>query len=156
LGGNSARRLLVPQVQSKSELWKLRATVFFILYAFFATPLYFLGIRSQLALSKRGAQVVGHIVAIEPDNHQSIRYEYQVDGISYAGITGLWPLKDVRIGDPVSVTYLPDQRDVSTAGTPMVEGWWQLLFVVLPIFAGFGALFAGQVGVASGKRGVAP
>src|SRR5689334_5022668 len=40
-------------------------------------------------LAKRGRQNDGKIVAIEPDNHRSVRYQFVVAGQTYSGIDGV-------------------------------------------------------------------
>jgi hypothetical protein len=119
-------------------IWGTRILLFLFVCAVFASPIYDF-VHPQLALNERGIQTIGRIVALEPNNHSSIKYEYRVGDSNYSGEWGPWNLEAARVGENVTVTYLPDQPRVSVAGKPNVEGWWVLPFVVLP---GMGALAA--------------
>jgi hypothetical protein len=90
-------------------------------------------------LAHRGIETHGRVTANEPDNHSGVRYEYQVAGVSYTGISpaghgGLAPLNEVNLGDSIPVVYLAESPSVSVAGDPNApyQSWSGLLFLVLP------------------------
>jgi len=96
-------------------------------------------------LTHKGIQTRGRVTAKEPFNHQVIRYEYRVDsgryaGSSSAGFGGLPQFDQIRVGDEVPVTYLPESPSVSVAGNPrdLYGSWSGLLFVVMPLLIAIG------------------
>ena len=123
-----------------SNPWPWRIGVFVVVMGFFSIPIHQF-IYPQLALRKQGAHAVGRITALEPSNHQGIKYEFQVGHNAYTGEWGPWPLSSARVGDPVPVTYLPDDPTTSVPGEPDLEGWWFLPYVLFPIVAASAALF---------------
>jgi hypothetical protein len=77
-----------------------------------------------------------------------VRYEYLVFskayfGSSSTGSRGLPAFDQIRLGDQVSVTYLPENPSVSIAGDAKEANasWSMALFGVLPIFC----MFAGGI-----------
>jgi hypothetical protein len=99
-------------------------------------------------LAHAGIQTSGTVTAKEPNNHQSIRYEYSVGstrytGISAAGFGGLPPFDQIRVGDQIPVSFLPQRPTISLPGDPrdVYMSWSGLLFIVVP---GLG-LIAGMV-----------
>jgi hypothetical protein len=102
------------------------------------TSLWSLFIRGNLnleaTLRERGVTTTATVVRTDPDNHDSIRYSYIVDGRTYekqSGADAPNPGADqLSAGDPVTITY--DARDprTSCACTPREEwqGWGLVLF----------------------------
>jgi hypothetical protein len=107
-------------------------------YAFFGRAV-FPQWKDYERLVHSGSKIRGKVVAKEPENHQSIRYEYSVDskiysGSSSTGFGGLPLLSEIKIGDQIPVTYWPERPSVSLPGDPadLYSSWSLLLFVVLP------------------------
>jgi hypothetical protein len=120
--------------------WRLRVFLFLLVVGVFVFPIYGF-IHPQLALADRGVHTTGRVVALEPKQHQSIRYQYQVGGTEHSGVWGPWPLQGVHVGESIEVTYLPDSPEVSVSGAPVTKGWWFLPFVALPAVGLLAALF---------------
>jgi hypothetical protein len=128
---------------------------FVVVYAFSFT-LFFPTWHRYARLAHVGARTSGLVIAKEPKNHASIRYEYNVEGTRYEDImTAGWmdipTLDEVRIGQTVVVTYWPDHPSVSTPGNPyaLSEYWLGPLVGAPLVFAFFLAL-----GVALSLKGV--
>ena len=121
-------------------LWGTRVFLFLVVCGFFGVPIYDF-IHPQLALADRGVETMGRIVALEPQNHSQIKYEYRVGGTAYSGEWGPWKLDTAHVGDNITVTYLPEQPRTSAAGRPNTRGWWVLPFIVLPGMAVLAATF---------------
>ena len=132
--------------------WRVRVLLFVLVVGFFSFPIYGY-VHPKLALKQRGMSTTGQVVALEPNNHQSVRYKYRVGETDYTGVWGPWPLQRMHVGDPIQVTYLPDRPDVSVSGTPDTRGWWVLPFVILPAMGLIAALFGLRASVGSISKG---
>jgi hypothetical protein len=67
-------------------------------------------------LVSEAAQAQATITSVEPNSHSFARYEFEVGGKRYqASATGV---HDVRVGDHVTVFYLPTEPRFSTLRTP--------------------------------------
>ena len=95
--------------------------------------------RSYERLAHSGAKTTGRVIKKEPENHQSVRYEYSIASKSYfgsgsTGSRGLPVLYQIRIGDQIPVTYLPKNPSVSLPGDPeeIYSSWSVALFGILP------------------------
>ena len=127
---------------------------FVLVYAFFFAFFFPFWYRYD-RLAHVGAHTSGLVIAKEPKNHASIRYEYRVKGTRYegtmtAGWMGIPPLEDVHIGEPLSVTYWPE-RPVSTPGNPRkLREFWLGPLVGAPLVCGLFLAF----GVALTLKGV--
>ncbi len=130
----------MPSRDSLVRTWQLRLLLFVSVVGFFSFPVYDF-VHPQLALRARGIRTTGRVVALEPNNHQGVRYQYRVGKTDYFGLWGPWPLQGVHIGDSIAITYLPDRPEVSVSGPPVTKGWWFLPFVVLPGAGLVAALF---------------
>jgi hypothetical protein len=83
----------------------------------FSIALYLLFFVSFLSTWRRVEQLANHgrttsgiVISKEPSNHESIRYEYWVDGLKYvgtspAGMNGLPSFSSIRVDDTIPVTY---------------------------------------------------
>jgi hypothetical protein len=128
--------------------------VFAVIYGFFGCAI-FPQWREYERLVHAGTETHGKVVAIEPENHQSVRYGYQVDsklysGSSSVGFGGLPPLSQIKIGDEIPVTYWPLHPWISLPGDPadLYASWSGLLFGVLPVVS----LVAGTVAALQKRR----
>lgn len=99
-------------------------------------------------LARAGVQGVGTVTAKEPMNHASVRYDYSVAGVRYAGgPCGVHTQFDrISVGDTIAVAYLPDSPSVSTCEDPQAAYKTRLgqMLIVAPSFAllgGFGLYF---------------
>jgi hypothetical protein len=86
-----------------------------------------------------GGMAVGLVIQKQPNNHQSVQYEYSVEGTKYfgtapAGMSGLPPYDQIKTGDLVPVTYWPKRPSESVAGdrTDVYRTTSFLLFALLP------------------------
>jgi hypothetical protein len=94
-------------------------------------------------LAKSSVQSEGRVTALEPTNHQIIRYSYRVGAQEYQGSGhdggGNPAFKDITIGQTVIVFYDPSRPEVSTLGSPGGPLYGNVLGVIfvtlmLPIF----------------------
>src|SRR5687768_3400646 len=104
-------------------------------------------VRRHQQLARSGMRVTGAVTAKEPMNHASIRYDYFVDGVRYAGgpCSVHTQFDRIRVGDSVSVTYVPDSPSISTCEDPQsaYDTRSGMLFIIAPSFAALGALLMG-------------
>jgi Protein of unknown function (DUF3592) len=128
----------------------------FVVVYWFSFTLFFATWHRYERLAHVGARTSGLVIAKEPKNHASIRYEYNVDGTRYEDImTAGWmdipTLDEIRVGQTIVVTYWPDRPSVSTPGNPhkLSEYWLGPLVGAPLVFAFFSAL-----GVALSLKGV--
>ncbi|PYT75613.1 MAG: hypothetical protein DMG40_27875 [Acidobacteria bacterium] len=103
--------------------------------------------RRHRRLARSGVQIAGTVRAKEPMNHASIRYDYFVAGVRYAGgpCSVHTQFDRIRVGDTITVTYVPDSPSISTCEDPQAayKTRFGMLFIIAPSFALFGALGMG-------------
>jgi len=94
------------------------------LAALIASVLAYIGpARDIWALKSRGSTVSGNVARLTCGDHGTVRYQYVVAGRSYAG-RGHYrekPCPDTRVGEEVTVYYLPDLPSTSTLEEPRSE-----------------------------------
>ena len=73
-------------------------------------------------LAQVGIKAVGRVTAKEPENHNFVRYTFQVNGKSYDGIGSAGgenpEFEELRIGTNVNIYYDPENPDFSFLGNP--------------------------------------
>jgi len=73
-------------------------------------------------LAQNAVKTVGRVTAKEPDNHNFIKYSFEVDHRSFSGkgnAGGENPSFDeLRVGDPLAVYYDPGNPEHSFLGSP--------------------------------------
>lgn len=73
-------------------------------------------------LAESGLQTTGIVTAIEPENHQIVRYKYSVSGKDYSGSghggRGNPAFANITIAQVVIVFYDPQKPETSTLGYP--------------------------------------
>jgi len=73
-------------------------------------------------LAREGIETRGVVRALEPTNHQQVRYSYQANGITYTGIGGGGygnpPFEQLSPGDSVIVYYAARNPTTSVLGEP--------------------------------------
>jgi hypothetical protein len=71
---------------------------------------------------KHGFRTHGVVTALEPGNHQSVRYQFEVGGRSYSGVGsagfGNPDFESISVGSSVIVYYLSDNPNESCLGIP--------------------------------------
>jgi len=86
-------------------------------------------------LDKAGIRAEGHVTAIEPTNHQIVRYSYIVGGKEYMGVGhgghGNPRFEDIRVGQSVLVFYDPENPQLSSMGSPNAQVFGNLWVVVI-------------------------
>lgn len=69
-----------------------------------------------------GKQIYARVVAKEPENHQTIRYVFDLNGVEYTGSgaagAGNPSFQEIQIGDDVVVFYNPSNPQESILGNP--------------------------------------
>ena len=129
----------IQDIPNAIGVWPARAVVWLIVYGFFLIPVTSM-LKPQWQLARYGVRTEGRVIALTPENHATIRYSFQVGGLTYEGSDQ--PPFALAIGESLPVTYLPSKPATSTAGEPSLEGWWFLPFVLLPAVATIAALSA--------------
>ena len=73
-------------------------------------------------LARHSVRTVGNVTAKEPDNHNFIRYSFSVDHNLFSGVGNAGgenpSFDDLKVGDPVTVYYDPNNPDNSFLGDP--------------------------------------
>ena len=73
-------------------------------------------------LADRGIKVLGTVTQLEPTNHHFVHYSYSVSGRSVSGRGragfGNPEFENLRVGEAVSISYLPENEEVSCLGDP--------------------------------------
>src|SRR6266478_3342657 len=92
---------------------------------FAAFGITYLNVPKFYRLAKDGISVDGRVVAKEPLNHQTVHYSYLVATQTYYGAgnagNGNPPFDQLRIGDPVRVSFNPNNPSESYLGDPTSE-----------------------------------
>ncbi len=75
-------------------------------------------------LTRHGVRVPAIITALEPNNHRAVHYTYDVNGVSVqtfgqGGIDGRFD--DLKVGQAITVQYLPSHPRTSRVGDPRQE-----------------------------------
>ena len=73
-------------------------------------------------LKNRSATTTGKIIAIQPEQHQTVRYEYEVGEETFVRSGGVnligKSLYEMKVGDSVPVFYYPENPTISRIGNP--------------------------------------
>jgi hypothetical protein len=102
--------------------------------------------RNHRRLARSGVELVGTVTAKEPRNHQSVRYDYLVAFTRYPGklcaITAPSEFDRIQIGDPIRITYLPEEPTISVCGDAKAaySATSGILFIIVPFWALLGAV----------------
>jgi hypothetical protein len=95
---------------------------FVITVVFAATGVVVLDWQKWYGVAKRAVRTKGTVTGKEPDNHQFIRYSYEVDGQVYSDFGsaeyGNPTFEQLNIGDQVNVFYDSDNPSKSILGEP--------------------------------------
>jgi hypothetical protein len=88
-----------------------------------AAVLYQLNLATYVRLQREGVKGAGIVSAHEPENHDSVTALYRVEGREYhcqsSFVSEPNPDKrDLHIGDPIRVVYLPSDPSIATLGDP--------------------------------------
>lgn len=91
-------------------------------------------------IANHGRTTSGVVVLKEPNNHESVGYEYWVETVKYLGtspaaMNGLPAFADIRIGDTITVTYWPERPKESFGGnrSDVYATMSFFLFFLLPV-----------------------
>jgi hypothetical protein len=72
----------------------------------------------------KGVSIYGKVTAKEPENHQTVRYVYEVNGKQYEGAGGAErgnpPFDEIQIGQKVVVFYKPENPEKAILGYPQL------------------------------------
>jgi hypothetical protein len=72
-------------------------------------------------LASQGATTTGTVTKLEPSNHRFVSYSYEAIGHRFSGIGnadyGNPTFEFLHVGDPVIVTYIRDNPEVSCLGS---------------------------------------
>lgn len=85
-------------------------------------------------LAKSNVRTEGRVTALEPANHQIVRYTYLAGTQEYKGAghggRGNPEFKDINVGQTVVVYYDPTRPEVSTLGSPGAPLYGNVLGVI--------------------------
>ncbi|OOG36232.1 hypothetical protein B0E51_17855 [Rhodanobacter sp. C05] len=74
------------------------------------------------ALDSQGIKTSGTVIALEPEDHQGVRYSYQVAGNTYKGVgtvgSGNPKFGSLEVGTSVLVYYVGSDPGISELGEP--------------------------------------
>lgn len=86
-----------------------------------------------------GRTTIGTVLQKEPQNHESVRFEYLVNNVKYlgnaaAGRGGLPSFEAIRVGDAIPVTYWRERPSEAVGGNPLdiYKTTSFFLFVLVP------------------------
>lgn len=117
--------------------WMTAVIFFGTLYGLFLLVSYPEWYKYQ-QLRKSGRQTIGTIVGKDLARHRSIKYSYEVAGLSYSGSANAslarLPFDEIQSGDHVQITYVFEHPEISVAGNPTILylSWSRLLFLLAP------------------------
>jgi hypothetical protein len=103
-------------------------------------------------LAKVGVRASGRVTALEPENHQIVRYAYVVNGQQYTGVGraghGNPMFEDLKVSQEVMIHYDPAKPQSSSLGYPQARlstNLWAAVMVaiVLPLFLVFALIRSG-------------
>jgi len=81
-----------------------------------------MNLRRYYALESDGIRTTGTVTALESENHQVVRYRYQVAGATYEGVgsagVGNPGFNALDVGTPVMIYYEASNPRVSALGNP--------------------------------------
>jgi Protein of unknown function (DUF3592) len=112
-------------------------------------------------VAKRAVRTEGTVTGKEPENHQFIRYSYEVGGQAYSGLGsaeyGNPTFEQLNIGDQVNVFYDSDNPSESILGEPEAQATSitiVVLFVAIafPLLAMIGLYQKGWLPVSKHRR----
>jgi Protein of unknown function (DUF3592) len=90
-------------------------------------------------VAARGVRTKGTVTGKEPDNHQFIRYSYEVGGQVYSDFgsaeNGNPTFEQLNIGDQVNVFYDSDNPSKSVLGNPQAQATSMTIMVVFVAIA---------------------
>jgi hypothetical protein len=119
-------------------LW-IAAVAFLVIYGGLFYNVYPTWRRNE-QLAHNGLPTIGIVTEKHPMNHESITYAYRVGttsftGVGPSGVGGVPPFDRVKIGDQITVRYLPANPSTSLPGDPvdLFRSWSGLLFLLLPL-----------------------
>ncbi len=73
-------------------------------------------------LKRQSSMTTGKVIAVQPEQHQTVLYEYEVGGKTFlqSGGVGLIgkTIAEMNVGDSVPVYYLPGNPNISRIGNP--------------------------------------
>ena len=121
----------------RNGYWIAAVSSFSVLYGLFLLVSYPEWHKYQ-QLHETGRETIGTILGKNIARHRSIQYSYTVDTLTFSGTANAslarLPFEQMRDGDHVPITYLPNHPEISVAGdaTTLYLSWSRLLFVFAP------------------------
>jgi hypothetical protein len=100
---------------------------------------FFGGWANDYRLATIGQSTVGRVTAVQPDNHESCSYRFEVGGREFRDSQQLCPA-DARVGGTITVTYLSSNPTISIVSSP-----WNALQTAIIFGIGVPALMGGFV-----------
>ncbi len=111
-------------------VWPTRAVIFLITTALFSFPFY-LKARNDFTPARGASLISAAVTAVQPQSNY-VQYEFQLSDSTYTG-EGIAPAAAPRIGDSITVAYLPSTPTVSRPLHSRARGWWVLPFIGGPL-----------------------
>ena len=111
--------------------------VWAVLSLFILGPEFFFGGWSDdYRLATIGQTTIGRVTSVQPDNHDSCTYGFEVKGHDLSDSQQLCPT-GARVGGPIAVTYLSSNPTISIVSSP-----WSALQGAIIFGVGVPALMA--------------
>ena len=112
--------------------WLLGFGLYLFLAAMVAITIGSLNLMKYRRISNEGKQIVGTVTATDCQNHNLIRYSFEVGERQYAGMgTAPGNCNDTAPGDPVEVWYVPDDPGINVVGSARARYVNELISVSL-------------------------
>jgi Protein of unknown function (DUF3592) len=109
-------------------------TIFVIIASLISISVLSDDLRTYANLKTSGIPAKGTVISKEPENHQVVRYSYQVAQQTYGGIghggNGNPSFDSLSVGDSLLIFYDPASPSVSCLGYPDHHFWSQVAGIV--------------------------
>jgi len=96
--------------------------VFAVIGSLISVAVFWEDLLTYNQLKRSGIPAKGTVITKEPENHNSVRYSYEVGQQTYSGIghggSGNPSFESLKIGDPLLVYYDPARPSFSCLGYP--------------------------------------
>jgi hypothetical protein len=98
--------------------WLFAVGLYLVLVTTVAIGIGSINLLNYRRLANEGTQIVGAITTTECQNHNLVRYSFEVGGQQYEGMGGSpGNCGEFAPGDPVEVWYVPDDPNINLVGS---------------------------------------
>jgi Protein of unknown function (DUF3592) len=126
-----------PAARNRRILFVFSYLVVWLLMAIFMGALLGSNLPRYRTLTLDGVKTFGSVIAVEPQQHQAVRYTYLVNGETYTAVGGVGdgnpPFESLSSGDSVLLYYVPSNPSLSELGEPDSRLKNELISVLIAI-----------------------